>query len=133
MAASDLSTFLPIYRAAGGEASSSGRAIRFTRAAARGSGPRIESGPYPLYETDWHPPMMAALTQIEGEFSIHETLFESRFTSVPALRAMGADIEVLTACRWDRPPCRLGMERASHLAVVRGVTQMKGGRARLPI
>jgi UDP-N-acetylglucosamine 1-carboxyvinyltransferase len=130
--ASDMSAFLPSYRAAGGEATGSGSAIRFTGTTAPGSQLRIESGPYPLYETDWHPPMMAALTQVGGESSIHETLFESRFTSVPALRAMGADIDLLATCGWDRCSCRLGTEGASHRAVVRGPTRLTGGRARVP-
>jgi UDP-N-acetylglucosamine 1-carboxyvinyltransferase len=129
---SDMSTFLPSFCAAGGEAIASGNAIRFTGATGNSSRLRIESGPYPLYETDWHPPMMAALTQVAGEFSIHETLFESRFTSVSDLRAMGADIDLLSTCAWDRSPCRLGCEGASHLAVVRGPSRLAPLRSRIP-
>jgi UDP-N-acetylglucosamine 1-carboxyvinyltransferase len=129
---SDMSTFLPAYRAVGGEAIGSADAVRFVGTTVHDSQLRIESGPYPLYETDWHPPMMAALTQVGGESSIHETLFESRFTSVPALRAMGADIDLLSGCGGSRDSCRLGAEGASHLAVVRGPTRLRGARARTP-
>ena len=53
----------------------------------------VTTGPYPAFPTDAQAPMMAALLRAEGCTCFSETVFEARFRHVPALRAMGAEIE----------------------------------------
>lgn len=48
--------------------------------------------PYPGFMTDWQAPWALLMTQAEGRSTIHETIFEDRFSYVPELRKMGADI-----------------------------------------
>ena len=54
---------------------------------------------------------MAALLRAAGSTVFEETVFEARFRHVPALRALGADIET-----------------AGQLARVRGVKSLRGAR-----
>ncbi len=60
----------------------------------------VVTGPYPAFPTDAQAPVMAALLLAEGLTRIEETVFENRFRHVPALRALGADIDCTgrTAC-----------------------------------
>lgn len=130
--AREMRAFLYPYRASGGEARASSDGIRFTGSSRRHPCIRLESGPYPAFETDWHPPLLAALTQTRGSASVHETLFEGRFTTVPALRKMKAKIKLSAACGWTHPPCRFGLEQRQHTAIVRGPTQLRAIRANIP-
>jgi UDP-N-acetylglucosamine 1-carboxyvinyltransferase len=50
--------------------------------------------PYPGFPTDLQPQMMVLLSQAEGLSRCTENVFESRFSFVDQLRAMGADIDV---------------------------------------
>ena len=43
--------------------------------------------------TDWQAPWAVLMTQAEGRSTIHETVFESRFSYVSELKKMGAAIE----------------------------------------
>lgn len=54
--------------------------------------PRIKTLPYPGFPTDVQPMMCAALSYAEGVSRIDETIFENRFSYVPELKMMGADI-----------------------------------------
>jgi len=49
--------------------------------------------PHPGFMTDWQAPWAILMTQAEGVSTIHETVFESRFSYVEELRKMGAHIE----------------------------------------
>lgn len=49
--------------------------------------------PHPGFMTDWQAPWAAFMTQAKGESTIHETVFESRFSYVGELKKMGAQIE----------------------------------------
>lgn len=53
----------------------------------------IETAPYPGFMTDWQAPWAVYMTQADGVSSIHETVFESRFSYVKELKKMGARIE----------------------------------------
>ena len=44
--------------------------------------------------TDWQSPMVALFTQCNGLSVMYETVYENRFTYVPALNKMGAEIEM---------------------------------------
>lgn len=52
----------------------------------------IKTMPYPGFPTDLQAPIMALFTTIPGISVIIETIFEKRYTHVPELRRMGADI-----------------------------------------
>ena len=54
----------------------------------------ITTAPFPGYPTDLQAPTMTLLTQAPGMSTIHEALFENRFTHVPELARMGAKIEI---------------------------------------
>jgi UDP-N-acetylglucosamine 1-carboxyvinyltransferase len=49
--------------------------------------------PHPGFMTDWQAPWAVFMTQANGVSTIHETIFESRFSYVSELKKMGADIE----------------------------------------
>jgi UDP-N-acetylglucosamine 1-carboxyvinyltransferase len=48
---------------------------------------------YPGFMTDWQGPWTVLMTKANGESSIHETVYENRFTYVDELKRMGANIE----------------------------------------
>lgn len=52
----------------------------------------IVTRPYPGFMTDWQAPWAVLMTQAGGISTIHETVFESRFSYVSELKKMGADI-----------------------------------------
>lgn len=49
--------------------------------------------PYPAFMTDWQAPWAVLMTQANGVSTIHETVFESRFSYVHELRKMGTKID----------------------------------------
>ncbi len=49
--------------------------------------------PYPGFMTDWQAPWAVLMTQADGTSTIHETVFESRFSYVKELEKMGAGIK----------------------------------------
>jgi len=53
----------------------------------------ISTAQYPGFMTDWQAPWAVLMTQAAGVSTIHETVFESRFSYVSELKKMGADIE----------------------------------------
>jgi UDP-N-acetylglucosamine 1-carboxyvinyltransferase len=53
----------------------------------------VETKPHPGFMTDWQAPWAIFMTQAEGISTIHETVFESRFSYVTELKKMGAKID----------------------------------------
>jgi len=53
----------------------------------------IVTGSHPGFMTDWQAPWAVLMTQAHGTSTIHETVFESRFSYVSQLKKMGAHIE----------------------------------------
>lgn len=53
----------------------------------------VVTGPHPGFMTDWQAPWALLMTQASGTSTIHETVFESRFSYVGELQKMGAKIE----------------------------------------
>lgn len=53
----------------------------------------IETAPYPGFMTDWQAPWAVFMTQATGTSTIHESVFESRFSYVAELKKMGAHID----------------------------------------
>lgn len=58
------------------------------------NGTIIKTLPFPGFPTDLQAPIMALATTIPGISTVTETIFENRFTHVPELRRMGADITI---------------------------------------
>lgn len=54
----------------------------------------IVTCPYPGFMTDWMPIWMILMTQTKGISIVHETVHNNRFTYVPELIKMGANIEL---------------------------------------
>jgi UDP-N-acetylglucosamine 1-carboxyvinyltransferase len=54
----------------------------------------VETWTYPGFMTDWQAPWAVLMTQADGESLIHERVYESRFSYVPQLEKMGAEIEL---------------------------------------
>jgi len=54
---------------------------------------QITTGPHPAFMTDWQAPWAVLMTQAQGTSTIHETVFESRFSYVSELKKMGAKID----------------------------------------
>ena len=57
-------------------------------------GVSIKTLGYPGFPTDLQQPITTLLTQIDGNSSLEETIYENRFKNVPYLNEMGADIEI---------------------------------------
>lgn len=55
---------------------------------------RIKTLPYPGFPTDMQAQFLALMTQLRGNNTAIETVFENRFMHVEELKKMGADIEV---------------------------------------
>ncbi len=56
----------------------------------------VQTDTHPGFMTDWQSPMVALFTQCQGISVMYETVFENRFTYVPAMKKMGAQIELYT-------------------------------------
>lgn len=52
----------------------------------------VTTGIHPGFMTDWQAPWALLMTQAKGVSSIHETVFENRFSYAEELKKMGADI-----------------------------------------
>jgi UDP-N-acetylglucosamine 1-carboxyvinyltransferase len=93
--------------------------------------------PHPGFKTDWQPVWSVLLTQAEGVSEIHEAIHPSRFQYVPALRQMGAKIELYNPevsnpdkiynfnLENDQPDFR-------HAAKITGPTQLKACEFSVP-
>lgn len=56
----------------------------------------IITSPHPGFMTDWQAPWALLMTQANGQSSIHETIYEDRFSYVQELEKMGAKIKFYT-------------------------------------
>ena len=87
-----LSAFLDMFTRAGGkyEAISDTATAYWMDAAPKPTD--IVTAPHPGFMTDWQAPWALFMTQATGTSSIHETVFESRFSYVAELEKLGAAI-----------------------------------------
>lgn len=88
----NLSSFLSVFEEAGGGFENVSDSV--TRYFYKGPLKPIDivTRPHPGFMTDWQAPWALLMTQAEGTSSIHETVFENRFTYVEELQKMGAVI-----------------------------------------
>ena len=67
----------------------------------------------------------------DGMSVLHETVYEDRLVYVPALKQMGAEIELFSTCLGG-PACRFHDTNAVHSAVVKGVSRLRGAKVEVP-
>ncbi len=88
-----LASFLAAFAKAGGVYEELGPDITAYRRETAFKATDITTGPHPGFMTDWQAPWALLMTQADGVSTIHETIFERRFSYVSELRKMGAAIE----------------------------------------
>jgi len=59
---------------------------------------RVSTAPYPGFPTDVQPQITALMSLANGMTTVHETIFENRFSHVPELIRMGAEIAIDGNC-----------------------------------
>ncbi|MEK7060686.1 MAG: UDP-N-acetylglucosamine 1-carboxyvinyltransferase [Patescibacteria group bacterium] len=92
-----LKTFLEFFSLAGGLASPvSETETRYSLATGTIRPTDVVTEPHPKFMTDWQGPWAVFMTQADGVSTLHETVFESRFSYVSELHKMGAKIEYYT-------------------------------------
>ncbi|HEV8142299.1 MAG TPA: UDP-N-acetylglucosamine 1-carboxyvinyltransferase [Methylomirabilota bacterium] len=127
---STLMTFLNALRRVGGEFEVMPNGVRFFRGGELRS-TTLETDVHPGFATDWQQPFVVLLTQARGLSVVHETVHERRFGYTAELRAMGATIEVYTACLGGRP-CRYRYGDHPHSCLIQGPTSLRGTSMRIP-
>ncbi|CAB4597921.1 unannotated protein [freshwater metagenome] len=129
----ELSTFLNVYRRAGGDFTidADGNTLSFRRARRMLRPLALETDVHPGFMTDWQSPFVTALTQADGVSVIHETVYEDRLGYTDALRSLGAQIQVFTECLGPTR-CRFGAGNHRHSAVVVGPTKLHGAELVIP-
>jgi len=58
-------------------------------------GTKIQTGLYPKFASDLHPPFGVLATQAKGVSLIHEWMYENRFGYLKEVQYMGANVEIL--------------------------------------
>jgi UDP-N-acetylglucosamine 1-carboxyvinyltransferase len=106
------------------DSSVSARAEHLTPAA-------VETDTHPGFMTDWQSPMVALLTQCHGLSVMYETVYENRFTYVPALNQMGAEIELYNTPLGSVSSRFVGSPYPCS-AVVRGPSDLRGTEVVVP-
>ena len=71
---------------------------------------KVQSLPYPSFQTDLLPIISVLLTQAQGKSLIHDPLYDNRFGHLQEFKKMGADIELVDP----------------HRALIYGKTPLKG-------
>ncbi|MEM9616209.1 MAG: UDP-N-acetylglucosamine 1-carboxyvinyltransferase [Actinomycetota bacterium] len=85
----------------------------------------VETDTHPGFMTDWQSPMVALFTRCEGLSVMYETVFENRFTYVPWLNKMGAQIEMYNTPLGSVKGRFVGSSTPCSV-VVRGGTPLQG-------
>jgi UDP-N-acetylglucosamine 1-carboxyvinyltransferase len=91
----------------------------------------VQTDTHPGFMTDWQTPLVVLFTQADGMSVLHETVYEDRLVYVPALKAMGAEIELFETCLGG-PACRFHDTSATHSAIVKGVSKLHGADVAVP-
>jgi UDP-N-acetylglucosamine 1-carboxyvinyltransferase len=124
-------TFLNKYRQVGGGFDITFDGITFFRESEKLNPISIATDVHPGYMTDWQQPFVIALTQASGVSVVGETVYESRFAYINALKRMGAQIVLkqgtspaLKQFKTRRP--------AFQNVTITGPTQLKGISVEVP-
>ncbi|WP_341998951.1 UDP-N-acetylglucosamine 1-carboxyvinyltransferase [Microbacterium sp. LWH7-1.2] len=126
----EMLTFLNVFRKAGGWFDVREDGIQFRRGGAL-KPVVVETDVHPGFMTDWQQPLIVALTQAEGESTVHETVYENRLGFTEALNLMGADI-VVHSDGIDAPGRRVPRRALEQAAVINGPTPLHGADVVVP-
>ncbi|NLD75128.1 MAG: UDP-N-acetylglucosamine 1-carboxyvinyltransferase, partial [Acidimicrobiales bacterium] len=91
----------------------------------------VQTETHPGFMTDWQTPLVVLFTQADGMSVLHETVYEDRLVYVPALKQMGAEIELFSTCLGGES-CRFHDTNSKHSAVVKGVSKLRGANVDVP-
>ncbi|MFV0526087.1 MAG: UDP-N-acetylglucosamine 1-carboxyvinyltransferase [Acidimicrobiales bacterium] len=91
----------------------------------------VETDTHPGFMTDWQSPMVALFTQCQGLSVMYETVYENRFTYVPALNKMGAQIQTYNTPLGSIEGRFVGSSTPCSV-VVRGGTPLSGTEVTVP-
>jgi UDP-N-acetylglucosamine 1-carboxyvinyltransferase len=91
----------------------------------------VTTDTHPGFMTDWQTPLVVLFTQADGMSVLHETVYEDRLVYVPALKQMGAEVELFSTCLGGES-CRFHDTNAKHSAVVKGVSKLRGADVEVP-
>ena len=91
----------------------------------------VQTDTHPGFMTDWQTPLVVLFTQADGMSVLHETVYEDRLVYVPALKQMGAEIELFPNCLGGES-CRFHDTNSSHSAVVKGISKLRGANVNVP-
>ncbi len=127
----DLMVYLNKYREVGGGFEVEEDGIRFLRSAGKLKPVNIETAVHPGFMTDWQQAFVVVLTQADGISTVHETVYENRFSYVEALNKMGAKIELSSECLGGSM-CRFGGGGHSHSAIITGPAKLRGAEIVVP-
>ena len=94
MRPADIRPVTQVFRGAGCRITEGKTELRIASAHPLQSVPPIRTAPYPGFPTDAQAPVMAALLRAKGVTVFEETVFADRYRHVPALRALGGNIQV---------------------------------------
>jgi len=91
----------------------------------------VETDTHPGFMTDWQSPMVALFTQCDGLSVMYETVYENRFTYVPALNKMGAQIQPYNTPLGSIHSRFVGSSTPCSV-IVRGKTPLQGTEVVVP-
>lgn len=91
----------------------------------------VQTDTHPGFMTDWQTPLVVLFTQADGMSVLHETVYEDRLVYVPALKQMGAEIELFSTCLGGES-CRFHDTNAKHSAIVKGISKLRGATVDVP-
>ena len=91
----------------------------------------VETDTHPGFMTDWQSPMVALFTSCDGLSVMYETVYENRFTYVPALNKMGAQIETYNTPLGSIEGRFVGSSTPCSV-IVRGGTPLRGTEVVVP-
>jgi len=116
---SDLRTFLgPFLQIGGGFEIVGPSSIRFFRNSQELRSIFLETGPYPMFSTDYQPLIAAILGIIPEGSVIHETLFDKRLGYLNILKKFGVQTSISKHCYGNS--CRFHGQNFLHSATVHG-------------
>ena len=127
----EMTTFLNVFRKAGGAFEIEDDGIRFWHPGGDLKPVVVETDVHPGFMTDWQQPLVVALAKANGISIVHETVYEQRFGFTEALVEMGARIQIHTDCLGSHA-CRFGARNYQHSAVIAGPVQLHGADVVVP-
>jgi UDP-N-acetylglucosamine 1-carboxyvinyltransferase len=91
----------------------------------------LETDVHPGFMTDWQPPFVMLMTQIDGLSVVHETVYENRLGYTEALMEMGAEMQLFRQCLGEKP-CRFKSRAFPHSSVVKGGAELRAADVAIP-